>query len=82
MQKAGLSPCRPGILVLLPSFFFALYFPQEYDITELLADGFLSVHVQVVIMLVIDRENDRALLSRQSRYVPRMWSCLAGFIEV
>ncbi|XP_057247366.1 nudix hydrolase 19, chloroplastic isoform X2 [Beta vulgaris subsp. vulgaris] len=35
----------------------------------------------VVIMLVIDRENDRALLSRQSRYVPRMWSCLAGFTE-
>eukprot|EP00257_Ricinus_communis_P007687 XP_002524460.2 nudix hydrolase 19, chloroplastic [Ricinus communis] len=35
----------------------------------------------VVIMLVIDRENDCVLLSRQSRYVPRMWSCLAGFIE-
>jgi len=35
-----------------------------------------------VIMLVIDKENDRALLSRQSRFVPRMWSCLAGFIEV
>ncbi|KAJ0261238.1 Nudix hydrolase 19 [Hirschfeldia incana] len=35
----------------------------------------------VVIMLVIDKENDRALLSRQARYVPRMWSCLAGFIE-
>ncbi|PON78414.1 Mutator [Parasponia andersonii] len=35
----------------------------------------------VVIMLVIDRENNRALLSRQSRFVPRMWSCLAGFIE-
>ncbi|KAL6606240.1 hypothetical protein ACP70R_041893 [Stipagrostis hirtigluma subsp. patula] len=35
----------------------------------------------VVIMLVIDKENDRALLSRQSRFVPRMWSCLAGFIE-
>ncbi|XVE54385.1 hypothetical protein DITRI_Ditri03aG0076600 [Diplodiscus trichospermus] len=35
----------------------------------------------VVIMLVIDRENDRALLSRQSRLVPRMWTCLAGFIE-
>ncbi|CAI9100192.1 OLC1v1037137C4 [Oldenlandia corymbosa var. corymbosa] len=35
----------------------------------------------VVIMLVIDKENDRALLSKQSRYVPRMWSCLAGFIE-
>jgi hypothetical protein len=38
--------------------------------------------LQVVIMLVIDKENDRALLSRQSRFVPRMWSCLAGFIEV
>lgn len=37
---------------------------------------------QVVIMLVIDKENDRALLSRQSRFVPRMWSCLAGFMEV
>ncbi|KAG6587917.1 Nudix hydrolase 19, chloroplastic, partial [Cucurbita argyrosperma subsp. sororia] len=35
----------------------------------------------VVIMLVIDQENDRALLSRQSRYVPRKWSCLAGFME-
>lgn len=33
-------------------------------------------------MLVVDRENDRVLLSRQSRFVPRMWSCLAGFIEV
>lgn len=35
----------------------------------------------VVIMLVIDKANDRALLSRQTRFVPRMWSCLAGFIE-
>ncbi|KAJ8480200.1 hypothetical protein OPV22_023927 [Ensete ventricosum] len=35
----------------------------------------------VVIMLVLDKENDRALLSHQSRFVPRMWSCLAGFIE-
>ncbi|XP_022755113.1 nudix hydrolase 19, chloroplastic-like [Durio zibethinus] len=35
----------------------------------------------VVIMLVIDRENDRALLSKQSRFVPRMWTCLAGFVE-
>ncbi|KAL2479676.1 Nudix hydrolase 19 [Abeliophyllum distichum] len=35
----------------------------------------------VVIMLVIDKESDRVLLSRQSRFVPRMWSCLAGFIE-
>ncbi|KAK1437512.1 hypothetical protein QVD17_03304 [Tagetes erecta] len=35
----------------------------------------------VVIMLVIDKENDRALLSKQSRFVPRMWSCLSGFLE-
>ncbi|KAL8149712.1 nudix hydrolase 19, chloroplastic-like [Apium graveolens] len=35
----------------------------------------------VVIMLVIDKQNDRALLGRQQRFVPRMWSCLAGFIE-
>ncbi|KAE9608375.1 hypothetical protein Lal_00025774 [Lupinus albus] len=35
----------------------------------------------VVIMLVIDQENDRALLSRQLRFPRRMWSCLAGFIE-
>jgi NAD+ diphosphatase len=35
----------------------------------------------VVIMLVINEENDCALLSKQSRFVPRMWSCLAGFIE-
>ncbi|KAG6487174.1 hypothetical protein ZIOFF_055757 [Zingiber officinale] len=36
---------------------------------------------QVVIMLVIDKENDRALLSDQSRLAPRLWTCLAGFIE-
>jgi len=42
----------------------------------------IHVVLQVVIMLVIDKENDRELLSRQSRFVPRMWSCLAGFIEV
>ncbi|XP_054793693.1 nudix hydrolase 19, chloroplastic-like [Prosopis cineraria] len=35
----------------------------------------------VVIMLVIDRENDSILLGRKSSFVPRMWSCLAGFIE-
>ncbi|KAE8691358.1 Nudix hydrolase 19 [Hibiscus syriacus] len=35
----------------------------------------------VVIMLIIDRENDRALLGRQPLFPPRMWSCLAGFIE-
>lgn len=35
----------------------------------------------VVIMLIIDKERDRAVLGRQSRFVPRMWSCLAGFIE-
>ena len=38
--------------------------------------------LQVVIMLVIDKERDSAILARQSRFVPRMWSCLAGFIEV
>eukprot|EP00249_Psilotum_nudum_P022381 c28494_g1_i1 orf=878-1579(+) len=35
----------------------------------------------VVIMLVIDKERDSVVLGRQSRFVPRMWSCLAGFIE-
>ncbi|XP_057500277.1 nudix hydrolase 19, chloroplastic-like isoform X2 [Actinidia eriantha] len=45
------------------------------------AMGELAIAGHVVIMLVIDRENDRVLLSRQSRFVPRMWSCLAGFIE-
>ncbi|KAH7288869.1 hypothetical protein KP509_31G047600 [Ceratopteris richardii] len=35
----------------------------------------------VVIMLVIDKEKDCVVLGRQSRFVPRMWSCLAGFIE-
>lgn len=33
-------------------------------------------------MLVIDKERDAVVLGRQSRFVPRMWSCLAGFIEV
>ncbi|KAF7806366.1 nudix hydrolase 19, chloroplastic [Senna tora] len=35
----------------------------------------------VVIMLVIDREKDCVLLGRKPSFVPRMWSCLAGFIE-
>ncbi|BBM96755.1 NAD+ diphosphatase [Marchantia polymorpha subsp. ruderalis] len=35
----------------------------------------------VVIMLVIDKERDCVILARQSRFLPRMWSCLAGFIE-
>ncbi|KAL5975283.1 hypothetical protein ACLOJK_031962 [Asimina triloba] len=35
----------------------------------------------VVIMLVIDKVNDRVLLSSQARYAPRMWTCLSGFIE-
>jgi NAD+ diphosphatase len=33
----------------------------------------------VVIMLVIDGDN--CLLGRSPRFVPTMWSCLAGFIE-
>ncbi|RWR73301.1 nudix hydrolase 19, chloroplastic [Cinnamomum micranthum f. kanehirae] len=35
----------------------------------------------VAIMLVIDKTNDRVLLSRPSRFIPRMWTCLSGFIE-
>jgi NAD+ diphosphatase len=35
----------------------------------------------VVIMLVIDKERDCVILGRQSRFVARMWSCLAGFME-
>ncbi|GLJ30791.1 hypothetical protein SUGI_0610860 [Cryptomeria japonica] len=35
----------------------------------------------VVIMLVIDKVNNRALLARQSQFLSHMWSCLAGFIE-
>jgi NAD+ diphosphatase len=35
----------------------------------------------VVIMLVIDGARDRCLLGRSPRFVPTMWSCLAGFIE-
>jgi NAD+ diphosphatase len=33
----------------------------------------------VVIMLIID--GDRCLLGRSPRFLPNMWSCLAGFIE-
>jgi NADH pyrophosphatase NudC (nudix superfamily) len=33
-------------------------------------------------MLVIDKERDCVILGRQSRFVARMWSCLAGFMEV
>jgi len=33
----------------------------------------------VVIMLAID--GDRCLLGRSARFVPTMWSCLAGFVE-
>ena len=33
----------------------------------------------VVIMLAID--GDRCLLGRSPRFVPTMWSCLAGFVE-
>ncbi|XVE54387.1 hypothetical protein DITRI_Ditri03aG0076800 [Diplodiscus trichospermus] len=51
------------------------------DWADSLAMSELAIAGHVVIMLVIDKENDRALLSRQSRFVPRMWSCLAGFIE-
>ncbi|CAH9098744.1 unnamed protein product [Cuscuta europaea] len=62
----------------MPLLYFRRFLlPNELNITNL-CGAFLS---QVVIMLVIDKENDRALLSRKSRFVPRMWSCLAGFME-
>ncbi len=35
----------------------------------------------VVIMLIVDPQNDRCLLGHEARYVPNMWSTLAGFIE-
>lgn len=70
------------------------FYPRVDPVSILLYDSLSKKYVtktnnmslplcqQVVIMLVIDKENDRVLLGRQSRYVPRMWSCLAGFIEV
>jgi NAD+ diphosphatase len=33
----------------------------------------------VVIMLAVD--GDRCLLGRSPRFVPTMWSCLAGYVE-
>ncbi|MBA0852034.1 hypothetical protein Goshw_000313 [Gossypium schwendimanii] len=51
------------------------------DWTDSWVMGDLAIAGHVVIMLVIDRENNCVLLGRQSRFVPRMWSCLAGFIE-
>ncbi|MGF1649232.1 MAG: NAD(+) diphosphatase [Hyphomicrobiaceae bacterium] len=35
----------------------------------------------VVIMLVVDRGNDRVLLGHEARFMEKMWSTLAGFIE-
>ena len=35
----------------------------------------------VVIMLLIDPSSDRALLGRQARWAPGVYSCLAGFME-
>jgi NAD+ diphosphatase len=35
----------------------------------------------VVIMLAIDGQRERCLLGRSPRFLPTMWSCLAGFIE-
>lgn len=78
-NNAPMTYARRGFIPVLTQY-------GETSCFSPLSVGFLSltnVHIkQVVIMLVIDRENDRALLSRQSRFVPRMWSCLAGFIEV
>ena len=35
----------------------------------------------VVIMLIVDRAGDRCLLGHEARFVPNMWSTLAGFLE-
>ncbi len=35
----------------------------------------------VVIMLIVDPPGDRCLLGHEARFVPNMWSTLAGFIE-
>lgn len=35
----------------------------------------------VVIMLIVDREGDRCLLGHEARYLEKMYSALAGFIE-
>ncbi|KAG4932942.1 hypothetical protein JHK87_046944 [Glycine soja] len=35
----------------------------------------------VVIMLVIDRENDRALLAKRPMRIARLYTCLSGFTE-
>jgi len=38
----------------------------------------------VVIMLVThrDQSGDKCLLGRQTQFLPGMWSCLAGFVEI
>lgn len=80
MQKEDLSSCWSGMAIL---YFLCLVWLICW--MQWLSRYFFSPMCtlqQVVIMLVIDKENDRVLLSRQSRFVPRMWSCLAGFIEV
>lgn len=33
-------------------------------------------------MLVIDRENDRALLAKRPMRIARLYTCLSGFTEV
>lgn len=35
----------------------------------------------VVIMLIVDPPNDRCLLGHEARFMPSMWSTLAGFLE-
>lgn len=35
----------------------------------------------VIIMAIISQDGERILLGRGKRHPPRMWSCLAGFVE-
>lgn len=81
LQKEVLPSSWSGRMILGFHYFDCLLhldFPGLLNLCSL----HLLFHKQVVIMLVVDKQRDRALLSRQSRFVPRMWSTLAGFIEV
>lgn len=90
VQEKSLSSCWSGTLWHLFPFLCLFSSFDSFDVVLLVWHAWWTEYLhficvslqQVVIMLVIDKENDCALLSRQSRFVPRMWSCLAGFMEV
>ncbi|XP_028210700.1 nudix hydrolase 19, chloroplastic-like isoform X2 [Glycine soja] len=51
------------------------------DWSDLQLMGNLAIAGHVVIMLVIDRENDRALLAKRPMRIARLYTCLSGFTE-